>query len=500
MRTVSVAVMRSMEAEAIRSGSDGYMLMRRAGEGAARRISSRFGTCSRAVVLAGGGNNGGDALVVAALLKLPVVVYGCRARNAFAGEAAQAAADLPQTVPFLEKEHFSPEDFLPGDVIIDGLLGIGYDGRPLREPYRSAIAAVNASGCPVAALDLPSGLLADSGAVSPDGAVQAAMTITFGAVKHGLVKGEGPRRCGELAVEPIGLTIPSGPDPDSVELYTELDAAKVCLPLAFDTYKNRRGSLLIVAGGRSYSGAAGLASMAALRAGAGMVRLATAAPRSGLPMALILRELPATEEGGLPPDTFARLNEECASSDALVAGPGWGHVSGELLTDALAFPGPVLLDADALNRAAAEPERWVKRSGVVITPHPGEAARLAAAFGLPEKLSREALAQELALCLNAVTVLKGPGTIVAASDGRWSRNGSGGPALATAGSGDVLSGTIGALLASGMEPYAAAQLGVFLHGAAGQGWTSGLIADDLPVRIGAVFAALREHRFSVLFH
>jgi len=488
-----------MEAEAIGSGVSGYTLMCRAGEGAARRIKARFPFARRVVILAGGGNNGGDAFVVArSLSPMPVVIFSCRPREAFSGEAAQAVSDLPPSLPFVVKERFEPSDFLPGDVIVDGLLGIGYDGRPLREPYSSAIAAVRSSGCPVAALDLPSGLVADTGETSPEGAIPAALTVTFGAPKHGLVRNAGPRLCGELAVEPIGLRFPDETEPDSVELYTEQDAVRALLPLPFDTYKNRRGRLLVVAGSRDYSGAAGLTSRAALRAGAGMVRLGTVHPRPGLPMALILRELEPTAEGVLPPDSFVRLAGECAASDALVAGPGWGTVSGALLSDALAFPGPVLLDADALNRAAAEPERWVKRSGVVVTPHPGEAARLAAAFNVAEGLPREALAQALARKLNAVTVLKGPGTIVASPDGRWSRNGSGGPALATAGSGDVLSGTIGALLASGMEPYEAAQLGVFLHGAAGEGWCPGCIADDLPERIGSIVSALREYRMRVI--
>ncbi len=484
MKIIRIETMRNLERRAMDSGVSGYELMRRAGEGAAEEIR-RFmqgKTFRRAVILAGRGNNGGDALVAAPLLGLPAVVYATGPLEALHGEAAEAARDLPATIPVEQRDTLSTADFRHGDLIVDGLLGTGFAGE-LRPQFRNWIAAANSSGCPIVAIDLPSGINGDTGAADSGLAIKAELTITFGFPKRGHFHGDGPAASGRVRLVDIGLTEPDPQCGETEEAFFACDAAELLEPLAFDSYKNRRGRLLIAAGSADYSGAAALSACAALRAGAGIVRLAVPIrPFAALPGALIVR-IVRNGEGCFDRKSLPELEMMMAQSDAVAAGSGWGrgNESGEVLSKLLQFPGPLLLDADALNTAAREPERWIRREKLVITPHPGEAKRLADAFGIPYFEERTQFALALASGLGCITVLKGPHTVVAAPDGRYSLNSSGCPALATAGSGDVLGGIIGALLAGNPgRPFEMAQLGVFLHGAAGEIAGPGLIADDLP--------------------
>ena len=491
MKIISVETMRRLEGGAIRGGVPGDELMRRAGNGAAG-IINRFarGRFRRVVLLGGSGNNCGDALVAATGLELPAVVYAMRPLSELRNEARIAARNLPESVPVKVFDTLSERDFAPGDLIVDGLLGIGFSGE-LRPRYAAWIDVVNRSGQPVIALDLPSGLNADTGRVGPGGAIRAAMTITFGYPKRGMFLAEGPRCTGPIRLVEIGLEAPDAAEP--AEAYFFTDAASAWPRPANDVHKNRRGRLLVAAGSASYSGAAVLASRAALRTGAGIVRMVVpATPLAAVPAALIVSRV-ADESGCFGPASLPELRRQLAASDAVVAGPGWGTGAGlgDVLSELFAFSGPLLLDADALNVAAREPQRWNMRDNLVLTPHPGEAARLAAAFGIPTGADRGEFAANLAARLGAVVVLKGPQSVVAAPDGRRSFNTSGSAALATAGSGDVLSGTIGALLAGGALPaYEAARLGVFLHGLAGEQGGAGTIADDLPDRYPALLDAL----------
>ena len=495
MKIISVTAMRRLEKRWMESHrSPGYELMERAGRAAAEIINQEYTGFTRAVLLVGGGNNGGDALATAPRLDLPVEIFALRPLNQLTGEAAEAARRLPDSLPVRAAERLTAADFRPGDLIIDGLLGIGYNGAPLRSEVRTAIQAANASGSPIVALDLPSAVAGDTGEIPADGtAIRADLTITFGHPKRGLFLKAGPACRGKLRVADIGLGDPD--EFESVECYALSDAVRLQPRPAFDTHKNRRGRLLIVAGSRQYRGAARLAALGALRSGAGLVRLLSVAPVLQPPAALIFRELESAA-GVLPPDTLSANVDFTAASDALVAGPGLGGASVELLQSALDFPGAVLLDADALNLAAAHPDGWRRRDRLVITPHPGEAHRLAQAFGLPEPSDRAEFAAVLAAGLGAVTVLKGAGTVVAAPDGRISINTSGTSDLGTAGSGDVLSGAVGAVLATGMEAYEAARFGVFLHGLAGEIGGAGLIADDLPVLLGNVLKIIRTNRLT----
>lgn len=485
MQAVRVETMRRAEARLISSGTSGYTLMRRAGERAADFLREwiRGRGVRRVVAVIGRGNNGGDALVTAAALGLPAKVCAVSPLSELHGEAAQAAADLPGSIPVRVCETLEPGEFRCGDLILDGLLGIGFSGR-LRPQFEQFIRVMNGSGLPVVAMDLPSGLDGDSGEAISGVAVQAALTLTFGLPKRGLFHGDGPRCCGRLRLIDIGVPEEFRNNPGEESCYFWEDALRDLPRPEFDTHKMRRGRLLIAAGSREYSGAAVLAARAGLRGGAGIVRLATpGAPPASVPAALILQTVPSASDGGFGRTSLEALGPLLAVSDAVAAGSGWGRGAerGEVLSALLDFPGALLLDADALNAAAEEPERWNSRPGVVITPHPGEAERLAKGFGVEITPDRTAFARALAARLGAVTVLKGAFTVVAAPGGAWSVNTSGTPALATAGSGDVLTGLIGALLAiRPAEPFRMAQLGVFLHGVAGELGGAGLIADDLP--------------------
>lgn len=483
MRIIDVETMRRLEAETIAAGTSGYRLMRRAGEGAAELIREFAGNrFRRAVVLAGGGNNGGDALVVAALLDMPVTVYATRPLTELRGEARQAARDLPDHVHVEERTELDDSDFRPGDLIVDGLLGTGFAGE-LRPQFRNYIEVANRSGQPVVAMDLPSGINGDTGVADSGAAVEAALTVTFGYPKRGLFHGDGPRCSGRLRLVDIGLNAVE-PGVGYGEAFFAADARRELPRFAFDIHKNLRGRLLIAAGSREYSGAAVLAANAALRTGAGMVRLAMpVSPRLPLPAALIFREFPAGREGCFAAEAARELAPWLEASSAVAAGSGWGDGPGlaEVLERLLDFPGPLLLDADALNLLSRRPELRRRRGTLVITPHPGEAHRLARGFGIPESADRIEFACALAERLHAVTLLKGARTVVAAPDGRWSVNSSGCADLAAAGSGDVLSGTVGALLAMRPDaPFEMTALGAWLHGMAGELGGRGLVADDLP--------------------
>ena len=480
MRIVDTSEMRAAEAAASARGVPGFQLMRRAGCAAAELISSwarRFGF-SRLVFLCGGGNNGGDALVAAALLAddFQCVLYLSRPLTHLRGEAKEAAAMLPRKLAASAVADFDALELHGGDLLIDGLLGIGLQGE-VRAPLSEIIRKINESHLPVIALDVPSGMDSDSGrGCIPGGtALYASCTITFGLPKRGLFTPDGMAFSGSLHIADIGLSDESESQP--VVAYSDSEALRDLPRFDVDTHKNRRGQLLIMAGSRRYPGAAALAALAGLRGGAGLVRLmCPEGANTVLPHAAIPVTLPATGQGG-----FAAVPDwnEYPGADTLVAGPGWGDdVPPEVLQKVLDFPGRLLLDADALNLLARHPELWRRRGETVITPHPGEAERLRCAFGIPATNDRADLARRLAERTGTVVVLKGPRTAVAAEGLGVSLNISGSADLATAGSGDVLSGLIGALLANGLNAYPAARLGVFIHGRAGEACGRGVISDD----------------------
>ena len=469
MKAISIASMRHLENI---SGVPGPELMLRAGVEAARLIREEFLLYPgrrRIVIVTGRGNNAGDgvvaALTLAADAALPApVIAAVSPPEQLTGEAGVYAPMLKDA----RVEVTDQMDFRPGDLIVDALFGIGLS-RDIASPYAEWINAINASGCPVAALDLPSGLDGDTGEIHGL-CVRADVTITFGLPKTGLFRNAGPAVCGRLKLADLRIAPEiTASIPAEFETFFAEDAASLLPRLPFDAYKNSRGRLLLAAGSARYPGAAKLAASAALRAGAGFVRLATSAA-GNFPLPVVLHE-----------DSEQELRLCLPMVDAVAAGPGWGMTPGrrEQLGILINSGKPLVLDADALNLLAQMPGCRLPAE-CILTPHLGEARRLMP--DLPE--NRQAAARALAEKYHCIIVLKGPQTITAAPDGCYSINSSGSPALGIAGSGDVLTGVIGAMLAAGLNACDAARLGVWLHGAAGESVPMrGLQADDLPDRV-----------------
>lgn len=488
-----VSEVRAAERRAVDSGIPEYSLMLRAGRQAADIINLHYPEVVRFVVLCGGGNNGGDALVAAKFLferyHREVVVFSVKAPELFTGCAGSAIRDLPNGIPFYVRRELNKNEFFPGDVIIDGLLGIGFSGGELRPEVKNFIASANASGNPVAALDLPSGINGDSGEISPDGAIEADLTVTFGMLKPGLFAGEGSRLRGKLRLADIGLESESDLEE---EVFSNIDAFQCAADPDFACHKNSRGRVLIWGGSEKYPGAPVLSALGALHCGAGIVRLVSGGECRGLASPEII--VKKIQNGS---DLRSEVQPFFECSDVLVAGCGWGEEipvdSLDLLWD---FPGTLILDADALNMFSRNISKWQFRERVIITPHPGEAARLAGALGLSEYIhDRRQLALKLAAALHCVVLLKGRDSVAADHEGNCRLISAGNYALATAGSGDVLAGIIAAVVNGKYDTLTAAAFGAYLHGAAGESSPGIPLAGDLPEQAGRVLTALRQKQW-----
>ena len=463
----------------------GYQLMLRASSRAAAVIRTVLDTYSRAVVLAGKGNNGGDALCVASLLYNSgfrnIVIYSVCGKEQYSGEAAMAVRDLAPEIPFLTPDELFPEDFMCGDIVVDGLLGIGFSGTEVRGRAASFIRAVNAAKVPVISLDVPSGLDASDGRAA-EPCISAAATLMFGTVKSGVMMS--PQYSGKTRFIDIGI---AQDIPENCGVYTQYEAFRDLSAPAWNAHKNSRPRVLIFAGCRKYSGAAYLNMLAALRSGAGICRLVTAADfPAGFPLAGIVHRCMSTDDSTYPSEAVSDNFELFEKSDVVIAGSGWGNADKKLLSDVLSFPGPVVLDADFLNTLSRHPESWNCKHNAVLTPHLGEARRLAAAFGITDDKN---LAAALAEKLQCTVILKGPHTVCASCDGSVWQNISGSSALATAGSGDVLAGIVGSCIAgvsSADSICRRAACAVWIHGCAGEMARGSLIADDLPELAGQV--------------
>ncbi|MGI6355447.1 MAG: NAD(P)H-hydrate dehydratase [Lentisphaerae bacterium] len=512
MHVISVNEMRRLDAAAIAAGVSGEQLMFNAGAHAAEeilRFVERYPLRHRQsfTILAGKGNNGGDAWVVADVLMQKghrVALFSTCPIAQLPEAAAYHASKLPTeaSVTFLaDAEQGLPAAALaPGTIVIDGLLGTGLRGEPTGI-YARLIAQVNASGLPVIALDIPSGLNGDTG--NGDLAITADLTVTMAYPKIGLLTGAGPQHCGLIRVVDIGLPEPVADTAAPIAAaFAEADARGFLARRPFHAHKNTFGHVLCVAGARQYPGAPFLAGEAALRSGAGLVTVAVPAGVACPPhaKALIVAKIGSEHDAVFSANLLPAVQELLTGKNALLYGPGTGRDPGpDLLRLLLAAQRPIVIDADGLRLLAAHPELLThdKASApVILTPHPGEMAALLTGFQLTELLHepRPEQAKALAAATGAIVVLKGQGTIIAAPGAALpTYNLSGSPALATAGTGDVLAGMIAAFLAQGLAPVNAAALAVFVHGHAADlapAPQRGLIADDLLALIPTAMADL----------
>ena len=486
--------MRELDRKAIEEyGIPGIWLMEQAGAAVARHaelLAKPFGAPDF-IILAGKGNNGGDAFIAARILtkkQYPCQLYVTHSPEELSGDAAEAFRRLPDWMKDSVKYTFTEQDISPESVIIDGLLGTGITGEP-RLPASSWIELANESGQPILAIDIPSGLNAETG--DSGCCIQADMTVTFAAYKRGMFYGNGPQVCGMVRLAPIGFpkVLLQEETFGDTELFTEYDFRALCRKESLNTHKNQRGTLLVAGGSSSYPGAPYLAAVSALRGGAGIVTLLIPehSEKKVAPNALIVRSVPDNESGLWTSAAENQIEQILPSADAVVFGPGvtTDHRAIPVLKKLLSSNLPMVLDADGLNLLAEHPHLCsCLHEQVILTPHPGEFKRLQKAFSLQAAGTRQEQAYELSLHTGATVVLKGQHTVVASPDGFITLNTSGTPALATAGSGDCLAGLCGAFLANGYPVSCAARMAVFLHGRAAEraaeAGTHGVIADDLP--------------------
>ncbi len=480
---LSVAEMAAADKAAIAGGIAGEMLMEHAGAAVADAVRHNYAH-GNVLVLCGPGNNGGDGFVAARLLKAagwPVRLVLLGERSALKGDAALMAARWEG--PVLQPKE---ADFTAADVIVDALFGAGLS-KPIEGAAAELIAAANASGKPILAVDLPSGVSGEDGL--PRGvAIRADRTITFFRIKPGHLLLPGRLLCGTIALADIGIPSTVLDDIAPRQSRNGPDVWRAALPVPkLDGHKYARGHVLVRAGAQL--GAARLAGRAALRAGAGLCTLAV--PNSALSQAITPDALMRTEAEGLSGWVSAMRD---ARRNVFLLGPGSGvsELTRQCVLAALRQRRAVVLDADALSAFEGLGDMLFAeiRSPCVLTPHDGEFSRLFPDLAKqPNKLARCRAAAKRS---GAVIVLKGADTVIAAPDDRAAINDNAPPDLATAGSGDVLAGIAAGLLAQAMPAWEAACAAVWMHGAAGQEAGPGLIADDLPEALRPVLRRLRS--------
>jgi hydroxyethylthiazole kinase-like uncharacterized protein yjeF len=468
---------------------DGIGLMRRAGTAVANAVLAHYPAMARAHIVCGPGNNGGDGYIAARILAghgVDVSVWTLGSPGP-GSDAATAAAECP-----LEARPLSEFSAGPGAVVVDALFGAGLS-KPLPADAARAVDAVTTQGLPVVAVDLPSGVSGESGQVLGS-AFRAALTVTFARKKPGHLLLPGREFCGETMVADIGIAeaVIDRLDVRTFENRPELWLGELPSP-AVDTHKYRRGHVGVFSGGPHATGAARLSAMAAARSGAGAVTVLSPANAIQVNAAhltsIMLRKIADESE----------LKKFLADPRpaAFVLGPGFG-VGGKARDFALAVleggsgnddQGGIeglVLDADGITSFRDAPAALLTAAGakgatpLVLTPHEGEFARLFPDLAENKRLSKLDKARKAAARSHGVVVYKGADTVIAAPDGRAAINANGAPWLATAGSGDVLSGVVAGLLAQGMPAFEAACAAVWMHAEAGSRFGPGLIAEDLP--------------------
>lgn len=500
MRLVTAAEMRELDRRTIELGTPGHVLMERAGTGACasllRAIPAVRRRNARVVVVAGKGNNGGDGFVIARLLRR----RGVAVEVVLVGRVAEVGGDALRNLRAWWRRGVEvPEVTDAGGAaalqarmrgatcVVDALLGTGLRSQ-VEGVSKDAIELMNSCGAPVFAVDIPSGLDADTG--HPRGvAARAVATATFGFAKYGQVTYPGVDYCGALEVVDIGI------DPRAVaarpprgELIDAAAAAGLVPRRAADAHKGDAGHLLVIAGSLGKSGAAILAARAALRSGAGLVTLATPAAINPVCAGAVPEAMTDAWpdcDGGLRFDPD-RLAAAVAGKTAVAIGPGLG--TARAVRDIVLWlirhaRVPLVVDADGLNVLARNPSP-LRRAAlpVLLTPHPGEMGRLVGRSAAEVQADRRSTACAFAEEHGCVVLLKGARTVIAGGGQVWI-NPTGNPGMASGGMGDVLTGVAGALLAQGLDAAAAARLGAYLHGLAGDlaahGGAVGMIASDV---------------------
>jgi ADP-dependent NAD(P)H-hydrate dehydratase / NAD(P)H-hydrate epimerase len=506
--------MRLADADAIRGGTAGDDLMENAAAALCGQLRHAHPGWRSVAVVCGPGNNGGDGLAAARMLALSgisVSVFTLRDPSSYAGDAArnaERARSVGLSLVWLKDSRAFSEmqrALADGDGVIDALFGTGLT-RSLEGNARRAVAAINAAHKPVLSADLPSGLSADSGALLGP-AVHASQTVGFGAPKPCHVLPPASGLCGRVVVADIGISRETlARRATRFWILESADILSLLPARPLDSHKADFGRLAVIAGSRGKAGAAILAARGALRGGAGLVTVFCAESLTSL----IVGALPEAmtfglpESGGALAEAGARaLVSQLRGFDAAVVGPGLGTSRGTVSFLEALLRGtrlPLVVDADGLNAFAGRPERFARRRGtVVLTPHPGEAGRLLGLSSKAVQADRLGAARRLSRTSHAITILKGAHSLIASPSGEVLVNPTGTPLLSTAGSGDVLAGLIGALLAGGLKGRDAAMAGAWLHGAAAQALApvlgdAGLLAHEVADAIPSVRAKLSVSR------
>ncbi len=535
MKVLTAEQMRAVDAATFsQTGVASIAVMESAGRAVTQLLVDRFPQSMSAgvVVACGGGNNGGDGYVIARALTnlgVPVAVLSIKPVAELGGDALanfKAWSNLGGSVLEVRGKQSALED-LEGDLssaglIVDAIFGTGFQGTPKGEAAE-AIQLINRTslgyGVPVVAVDLPSGVDASNGKVSGS-AVYATITVALQFLKIGHLLYPGAAHTGEVFVADIGLTESLANVEGGCSLIEYADVSAELLGLGFSNpqaHKGDRGRVLVIGGSRGMYGAAKMSAYAALLSGAGLstVALPNEAARIVGPTLEELMSIGVKDDGdgGFAADGFEGLSSKLSSFDSLVIGPGMGQSAdtasflGKLLDYLVKSAIPVVLDADALNLVASDKALQKKvTEKMVLTPHPGEMARLLGVDIEVVQSDRLGSATKLSAKLGATVILKGARSVVCSPEGEISINPAATDVLGTAGSGDVLSGLIGALLARGLSPFKAAQCGVFIHGAAGEvlesalsgpvGGTAMDIAEAFPAVINDLLQAEPE-RFAL---
>ena len=511
MKVITAKAMQDIDRRAINEfGITGLQLMENAGRCCVGEIIAEFGMIGRAVVLAGKGNNGGDGYVIARLLgqngwHVKVIVLADREQ--IGGDAAINLEKLPfEMTTFCTRKGQLPErhteDIFQADLLVDALLGTGLSSE-VNGIYLETINLINASGRPVLSVDIPSGIDSTTGQVL-GAAVHANITVTFAFAKLGHVLFPGAGHTGRLITSDIGIPQELMESASGYDFLKNETVRPMLLRRDRSAHKGHFGHCLIIAGSTGKTGAAALSANSAARAGSGLVTLAVAESIHTVleikTTEVMTSPLPDAGSGHLANSAFPAIEKLLAGKDAVAIGPGLDRRPGtyalvQTLVETVTVP--LVIDADALNALAEEMTvlKRKKSKQVILTPHPGEMARMIGISIQELEENRLAIARGFARDYGVYLVLKGARTIIAAPDGATAINGSGNPGMATGGMGDVLTGIIVSLLGQGYDAGDACRLGVFIHGYAADMVTDekgeiGIIATDVQEKLPYAFSKL----------